>query len=95
MAPHPSDEQVREAQQIVWRCGAAAYCIYHMIASHQRAVVALHAIDLPNPEPLLRLLRSPMQPVVGILRRAGVEEPEQMIARAVPTWASVAQELSV
>lgn len=92
-APSPSEESIAEAHRIVWRCGAAAYCIYHMIESHQRAIELLRAIDLPNPAPLLGLLRSPMQPVVGILRRAGIAEPEQVIVRSVPTWASVAAEL--
>lgn len=82
-----------EAQQIVWRCGAAAYCIYHMIAAHQRALASLDALALPDPTPLRRLLASPMQPVLAILRRAGVESPEQVLARQVPSWPDVSAPL--
>ncbi|MFV8751129.1 polyprenyl synthetase family protein [Nannocystaceae bacterium ST9] len=83
--PEPAPELLTEAQAIVWRSGAGSYCVYHLLAAHQRVEQALRALELPDPGPLERLLRSPIQPVVELLRAAGVSEPERLVEWAVPT----------
>jgi geranylgeranyl diphosphate synthase type I len=70
------------AHALLWRSGAPAYCMHHMIAARRRVLAQLDALALPNPAPLVDLLHSPIEPLLHLLADAGVEAPERLLGAA-------------
>jgi geranylgeranyl diphosphate synthase type I len=62
-----------EAQQILARSGAVAYCIYRMTVFAQEAQELLAAAPVPDPRPLERLLSRQRQPLSRLLAAAGAD----------------------
>lgn len=59
------------AQEMLARCGAAAYCAYRLVALAHEAQDALSAAPLVDPRPLDRLLREQQAPLEHLLTAAG------------------------
>jgi hypothetical protein len=80
LSPKCGDPQtLREAQQILIRCGAVCYCAYHLIKRRQQAEQLQKAIPLADPAPIANLIARQMQPLEKLLRAGGVENPEELM----------------
>lgn len=62
-----------EAQRILVRSGAVAYCLYRLTAFAQEAQGLLAAAPVPDPRPLERLLSRQRQPLSRLLAAAGAD----------------------
>lgn len=60
-------DALRAAQEILVRCGAVSYCVYHLQARAARAQAQLAALALPHPAGLAALLDELIEPVQGLL----------------------------
>ncbi len=60
-----------EAQQILARCGAVAYCLYRLTAFAQEAQGLLAAAPIRDPRPLERLLSRQCEPLSRLLATVG------------------------
>ena len=72
----PSD--LAEAQRILSRSGAVAYCIYHVVHRFRLAWKMAQELTLDQPQILLAFLRRHVEAVEDLLRRAGLKTPEQL-----------------
>lgn len=73
------DSQALEtAQQILIRCGAVSYCVYHIIKRHQAAGQILDSLPLANPEPLRELITRQIGPLVALLQSVGAAVPPEL-----------------
>ena len=80
LLPQCGDPQaLREAQQILIRCGAVSYCAYHLTKRRQQAEQLQKAIPLADPAPIADLITRQMQPLEKLLRAGGVENPEELM----------------
>ncbi len=68
-----------EAQALLWRSGAMAYCTHHLIEQHRAATRRLAALALADPAPLAGLLDAHAAPVIELLRQAGVDDAERLL----------------
>ena len=68
-----------EAQEILIRCGAVSYCAHHLIQRYKKARTLLSRLSLINTEPLNTLLDQVIDPVMALLKDAGVEEPRELL----------------
>ncbi|MCH9681220.1 MAG: polyprenyl synthetase family protein [Deltaproteobacteria bacterium] len=80
---HGSDDALAEAHAMLFPSGAASYCVYRMIEAYRDGVQQLTALALPDPDALMGLLASVIHPVIGLLQRAGVDEPARLLASEV------------
>jgi geranylgeranyl pyrophosphate synthase len=79
LLPRIDDPQVlREAQQILIRCGAVSYCAYHLFGRHQAARELLDALPLADPAPMSELLVQQTQPLIQLLQTTGTELPAEL-----------------
>jgi geranylgeranyl pyrophosphate synthase len=79
LLPQIDDPQVlREAQQILIRCGAVSYCAYHLLRRHQAVRALLDALPLADPTPMRELLVQQTQPLIQLLRTTGTELPAEL-----------------
>jgi geranylgeranyl pyrophosphate synthase len=73
------DSQALEAaQQILIRCGAISYCVYHIVKRHQAAVRLLDSIPLADPEPLRGLIDGQIKPLIALLESVGTAIPPEL-----------------
>jgi geranylgeranyl diphosphate synthase type I len=73
------DSQALEAaQQILIRCGAISYCVYHIIKRYQAAEQLLNSIPLVDPEPLRELVVGQSEPLVSLLESIGSVIPPEL-----------------
>jgi len=74
LLPRIDDPQaLREAQQILIRCGAVSYCVYHLFKRHREARQLLENIPLADPTPMMDLLGWQTQSLIGLLQTIGME----------------------
>ncbi len=71
-----------EAQEILVRCGALAYCTYQLGVRHRRIHDLLAELALPHPEALEDLLASQLRPFLTFLERLAPSLAEQFLAMA-------------
>lgn len=71
-APHDPSARV-EAQAMLFDCGAASYCVYRMLEANHRAQHMIHRLELKRSEPLTQLFARVLDPVRGLLQRAGFD----------------------
>jgi geranylgeranyl pyrophosphate synthase len=73
------DSQALEAaQQILIRCGAVSYCVYHIIKRHQAARRLLDGPSLADTGPLRNLIHGQTKPLVNLLQSAGASIPPEL-----------------
>jgi geranylgeranyl pyrophosphate synthase len=72
-------QALREAQQILIRCGAVSYCVYHLIKRYQAASQLLGSLSLADPAPLAEILAHQTQPLAELLRKNGAEIPGELL----------------
>lgn len=63
-------EKLAAAQEILLRCGAVSYCLYHLRERHTLASQKLAALGLPSPEAIGDVLASLIRPVDALLKAA-------------------------
>jgi len=61
-------DALREAQQILVRCGAISYCAYQLIERHRHARKLLQELRLANPTPMNALWKQQLQPLLHLLK---------------------------
>lgn len=74
-----ASEALVEAQRILVRCGAISFACYHVIEGYQDACRMLRQLELPDTEPLGRLLESLIQPSRDLFTRHDIEMPEGLV----------------
>lgn len=73
------DPQMLEAaQQILIRCGAISYCVYHIIKRYQAAEQLLDSIPLTDPQSLRELIARQSNPLVKLLESVGAAMPPEL-----------------
>ncbi|MFX1411454.1 MAG: polyprenyl synthetase family protein [Promethearchaeota archaeon] len=72
-------QALREAQQILIRCGAISYCACHLVRRHQEARQLLEGIPLVDPTPMMDLLARQTQFLDELLQTSGVEMPAELM----------------
>lgn len=72
-------EALREAQALVFACGAASYCVYRMLEARADARRRIDELALADASPLTQLLERLCAPVRGLLRQSGAD-PDEAIA---------------
>jgi geranylgeranyl pyrophosphate synthase len=58
---------LQEAQEILLRCGAVSYCVYHLTQRYEKAQEIMKSISLARPEPVASLLDDIIAPVHKLL----------------------------
>ncbi len=71
-------QDLREAQLILTRCGAVAYCIYYVVESYREVVKLARELPIVDPELLSTFLHRHVSSVESLLRDAGLEAPEDL-----------------
>ncbi len=66
------------AQQILIRCGAISYCLYHIAERHRSARQLLDSTPLVDPDPLRKLIGRQVQPLVALLESIGSAIPPEL-----------------
>jgi geranylgeranyl pyrophosphate synthase len=61
-------DNVREAQDILLRCGAVSYCIDEIIQRHKIGVQLIAELNLPNPQPLDQVFDEIIAPIWSLLK---------------------------
>lgn len=74
------DDTLARAQEILLRSGAVSYCAYRLLAFADEARGLVRQLPLVDSAPLLELLDLHLRPLASLLRTAGVESPESVIA---------------
>ncbi len=72
-------EVLAEAHQVLVRSGALSYCVLRLIEAARLAREQLARLDLPSPEPILRLMDLQLKPLERLFRSAGVEAPAEIL----------------
>ena len=80
LAERVDDEaSLREAQEILVRCGAFSYCAYKIVEFSREARAKIEELDPPDPEPLVGFVEHLTRPLVRMLEKVGVESPAELI----------------
>jgi geranylgeranyl pyrophosphate synthase len=69
---------LRDAQQILIRCGAVSYAVYHICRRYQAGRKILEGMPLADPAPLQTVLVQYIRPVVELLNNLGIEVPSEI-----------------
>ena len=69
-----------EAQEILIRCGAASFCVYHMIELFRSARELLRNTPLEDHGPLAGLLDYHVKPLRGLFRSINAEFPVELLS---------------
>ena len=73
------EDALREAQNILVRCGAVSYCVDQLLRRHQSAREALRTVDLVHPELIETLLDEVIAPVWKLFDALGLPSPQGTI----------------
>lgn len=65
---------LEKAQEILIRCGALSFCVYHLLELHRAGQAELRRIPLVDAKPIADLLDHYARPVKGLLRTVGVQD---------------------
>lgn len=71
---------LERAQRILLQCGAVSYCAFRLLELADQARARLAEIPLADPSPLTGLLDEHLRPLANLLRVAGVDSPETVLA---------------
>jgi geranylgeranyl pyrophosphate synthase len=71
-------EALREAQQILMRCGAVSYGLYHITQRYTASIKILEGAQLADPLPLKEVILKYVIPLVEILKELGVAIPPEL-----------------
>lgn len=71
-------EALEAAQQILIRCGAISYCVYHIVKRYQLAKQLLDSISLTDSAPLRRLIIEQIEPLMMLLESVGAAIPSEL-----------------
>jgi geranylgeranyl pyrophosphate synthase len=71
-------EALQAAQQILIRCGAVSYCVYHIVERHQAAKQLLDGMSLTDPTPLHLLIAKQAEPLITLLESVGAPVPPEI-----------------
>jgi geranylgeranyl pyrophosphate synthase len=71
-------QALKAAQQILIRCGAVSYCVYHIIKRYQAAGRVLDSLPLADPEPLRELIAGQIEPLIALLQDVGAAVPPEL-----------------
>lgn len=71
-------QALEEAQQILIRCGAISYCVYHIVKRHQSAEQFLDSMSLVDPAPLRKLVAEQIEPLIRLLQSVGAAIPPEL-----------------
>ncbi len=63
---------LREAQEILIRCGAVSYCVDHLLRRHQTAQAILNKTPLPNKATVASLIQEVIAPVWKLFETLGI-----------------------
>jgi geranylgeranyl pyrophosphate synthase len=80
IAAEPCSAALRSAQQILIRCGAVSYCLYHVVKRYEAARQLLDRTPLVDPAPVRRVLAQHVKPLIGLLERLSVAVPPELAA---------------
>ncbi|MEO1083579.1 MAG: polyprenyl synthetase family protein [Acidobacteriota bacterium] len=69
---------LRQAQEILIRCGAFSYCSFQMVESYRAARRQIAALELPAPEAIIEVFDDYVSPLRTLLRSIGVEAPSEI-----------------
>jgi geranylgeranyl pyrophosphate synthase len=69
---------LREAQQILIRCGAVSYSLYHICQRYTASMKILEGTQLADPLPLQEVVVKYIKPLVDILKGIGVAIPPEI-----------------
>jgi geranylgeranyl pyrophosphate synthase len=69
---------LREAQQILIRCGAVSYSLYHLCKRYQTGRQILENTNLVDPAPLQEVLVQYVRPVTELLRNLHIPIPPEI-----------------
>ena len=72
-------EKLREAQQILLKCGAVSYCALQAARRYRTAQQLLASLPLPNPDPLADGLRRQRRPLEALFEAAGAALPAELL----------------
>jgi len=73
------EEALREAQDILIRCGAISYCVDQMTRRYQKACRMIDEIALPKPEKVQSMFEEVVEPVREVLRTLDMAIPEALV----------------
>jgi geranylgeranyl pyrophosphate synthase len=71
-------EALREAQQILIRCGAVSYGMYHICQRYTASIKILEGTQLADPLPLKEVILKYIIPLVEILKGLGAAIPPEL-----------------
>lgn len=74
---------LREAQEILVRCGAFSFCAYKMVEFSSEAKARVEAMGPASPELLTGLVDHLTAPLMVMLERAGVDSPAELVNRTL------------
>ena len=69
---------LREAQQILVRCGAVSYAMYHLTQRYQASKKMLADTPLTDPIPLQEVIEKYIRPLADILRSLKIKVPAEI-----------------
>jgi geranylgeranyl diphosphate synthase type I len=69
---------LKEAQDLLLRCGAISYCVYKFVETARAAQALIGSLELPNPQPAERLLALNVEPARRVLSRVGLDLPADL-----------------
>ncbi|MEM8997064.1 MAG: polyprenyl synthetase family protein [Acidobacteriota bacterium] len=69
---------LREAQEILIRCGAFSYCSFQMVQSYRAARRQIAALELPAHGAIVEVFDDYVSPLRHLLRSIGVEAPSEI-----------------
>lgn len=76
----PDPQALAEAQEILIRCGAISYGLYHLLERHKKAQALLESLPLSQPAGLETLLAELMAPVWNLFEVIGAAPPVKVPA---------------
>lgn len=79
LIPRSSDPaSLKEAQELLLRCGAISFCVYKFIETARAAQALIGSLDLPDPRPAEQLLSLNVEPARLILSEVGLDLPRDL-----------------
>jgi geranylgeranyl pyrophosphate synthase len=62
---------IKEAQEILLRCGAVSFCLDQIAQRHETGKLLLADMKLPNAQPLIQIFAEIIEPIWGLLGKQG------------------------
>jgi geranylgeranyl pyrophosphate synthase len=71
-------EALKEAQQILVRCGAISYAIYHICQRYQASIGIIRKVSLKDPKTLEEMVNRFIKPLIEIMNRLSIPIPPEI-----------------